>query len=146
MIGQLEMWKNYFHHILNHPAHIGIFILSFILSIAFFILFRKAGELRKKVNFLALHISSLFFPFVFSAVFWKCMMPMMNCSPMMLMIFVPIIGIITAILGYVLLPFVYRWSNKSGLINQGFIKEFVESHSEILKIKEPEIYSINLWF
>src|SRR3989338_2052924 len=143
MIEQLEMWKNYFYHISNHPLHIAIFVLSLILSIAFFILFKKSGDLRKKVNFLAMHIALLFFPFVFSAVFWRCMIPMMNCMPMMFMIFVPISGIITIVLGFVLLPFMYRWSDKCCLIKNSFIKKFVEKNSKILKIKEPRVYSIN---
>lgn len=143
MIEQLEMWKNYIYHILSHPALISIFVLSFILSAVFFLLFKKATRLKKKVNFLAIHIALLFFPFIFSAVFWRCMMPMMSCSPMMLMIFVPISGIITAILSFVLLPFIYRWSDKSHLIQNSFISKFVEKNSKILKIKEPEVYSVN---
>lgn len=143
MIEQLEMWKNYFYHILNHPMLISIFILSIILSIVFYLLFKRAGDLKRKVNFLAMHIALLFFPFIFSAIFWRCMVPMMNCSPMMFMIFAPISGIITAILSFVLLPFIYRWSDKSYLIQNGFIRKFVEKHSTILKIKEPQVYSIN---
>lgn len=143
MIEQLEMWKNYFYHILNHPLHISIFIFSFTFSIVFYLLFKRTADLKRKVNFLAMHIALLFFPFIFSAVFWKCMMPMMNCSPMMFIIFAPISIILAVITGFVILPYIYRWSYSSNLVKMGFIKELIAEQSKVLSTKEPELYSVN---
>ena len=133
----------YFNHVLNSQVYINLFVLSLTISSIFYLLFRRTENLKRKINLLIAHIIFLFFPFVFSAVFWRCMMPIFNCSPKMLMIFGPITGIIVIASGFILLPYVYGLSRENQLVKNGFIKNFVAMQSRKLKINEPEIYSIN---
>lgn len=143
MIKHLIMWKVYFDNITNNSFFINVFVLSLVLSSVFYLLFRRSENLKLKINFLAMHIILLFFPFVFSAVLWRCMMPILNCSPKMLIFFGPIAGILAIIFGFAILPYVYGFSDKNHLIENGWIKDFVSKQSKKLVIKEPEVYSIN---
>ena len=137
------MWRMYFDHIINNNLYFDIFVFSLFLSGVFYFVFRRTENLKRKVNFLVAHIIFLFFPFVFSGVFWRCITPIFNCSPKMLMILGPIAGLTAIVSGFVLLPYVYRWSSKNLLIKNGFIGDFVGNQSRKLGIKVPEVYSIN---
>jgi|SRR3989344_9592819 len=140
---QIFMWRVYFDNFAHHPINLYTLIASFALSAVFYFLFRRTENVKKKINFLALHVVLLFFPFVFTALSWECMMPVMSCSPKIFAFFIPFAAIIAALLSFLLLPFLYNWSNKSKLIDKGFIKNFVERQSKRLKIREPKIYPIN---
>lgn len=143
MIEQLLMWKVYFSNFINYPINLYVLIFSFILSAVFYLLFKRTESIKKKINFLAIHIVLLFFPFIFAVLSWKCIMPVVSCSVKMFTLFIPFAALGAAILSFMLLPFLYNWSNKSNSINKGFIKNFVENQSMKLKIREPKIYSIN---
>ena len=143
MIAHLEMWQSYIGQFIKAPTNIYVFIFSLILSSAFYLLFMRTESIKRKMNFLALHIVFLFFPFIFTAVFWKCTMPLASCSPMIFMISAPIAGIIAIVSGFILLPYIYRWSDKNQIVQNGFASDFVAEQSRKLGIKEPEIYSIN---
>ena len=143
MIWQMSMWSLYFGHIRNNAAYTKVFILSLVLSSVFYLLFRRTERLKLKINFLAAHIIFLFFPFVFSAIFWRCMMPIINCSPKMLIFFGPIAAISAIVMGFVILPYIYGWSDKNNPIENGFIKDFTAKQSGEIGIIEPNVYSIN---
>lgn len=143
MIEYFEMWIAYFKHVADNHLFVNVFVLSLAFSGFFYLLFRRAENLKLKINFLAIHTILLFFPFVLSAVLWKCMMPVMSCNPKILIFFGPIGGIFAIILGFMVLPYVYGWSDKNHPIEKGFIRNFVAGQSMKSGIKEPQIYSIN---
>ena len=143
MILDSDMWTMYLNHVLNSNFYVNLFVLSLTLSSIFYLLFRRTENLKRKIYFLAAHIILLFFPFVFSAVFWRCMTPIFNCSPKLLIVFGPIIGIIAVAFGFIVLPYVYRWSNENQKVQNGPVKDFVACQSRKLEINEPEVYSIN---
>ena len=139
----LEMWAMYFQNILQNPINIKVLVISITLSCIFYLLFRKSSIVKRKITYLGLHISSMMFPFVFAALFWRCMMPFANCSPKLIMGFGPIAGIIALVASFVFIPYLYRWSDKNHAIKNSWINHFVKNESEKLGIKEPELYFVN---
>ena len=143
MILDWDMWTMNLNHVLNNNLYVNLFVLSLTLSSIFYLLFRRTENSKRKIHFLAAHIILLFFPFVFSAVFWRCMIPIFNCSPKLLMVFGPIVCTIAIALGFMLLPYIYRLSNENRLTKNVFIKNFIAEQSRKLGINEPEVYSVN---
>ncbi len=143
MSGQMMMWVVYFDNFLENPISLKVLIGSMTISAIFYLLFKKTPSAKRKINYLALHIMTLFFPFIFSAAFWKCMMPVATCSPKLFIFLAPILLIAAVVASFTLLPYIYSWSGRNNQIKQCHIKEFVAKESEALGIKEPNIYSIN---
>ena len=143
MTNQMEMWVVYAQNLLNNHINKNVFLVSLVFSAVFYLLFKRTENLKKKAYYLTFHIILLFFPFVFAAVFWNCMMNLINCAPKIFLFFTPIAIAAAVLLGFIVLPFAYNWHRNNSKIDEGFIKEFVHEESAKLKIGEPEIYSIN---
>ncbi|MBI2664657.1 M48 family metalloprotease [Candidatus Woesearchaeota archaeon] len=143
MIEQLLMWNVYFNNLIHNPISFYALAFSLLASGLFYALFKNSESIRLKINFLAAHVIFLIFPFVFSAFTWKCLMPVMSCSPKMFMLFTPLAGLAAAALGFAALPFLYNWSSRSKVVDAGFMKQLVAEKSKELKIKEPKVYSLN---
>ncbi len=143
MIGQFSMWELYFRNLIYTPLNLYILIIAFILSVIFYFLFKRAETLKKKISYLAMHIVLIVFPFVFSAFYWKCVMSIMHCGPMAFILFIISASIISGVLGFMFIPFLFRWSNKDHIIDRGYIKNFIKRQSKKLKIQEPTIHFTN---
>lgn len=140
---QLLMWKIFFSNLILNPINFYVLVFSFTLFIILYFIFRKTENIKKKISFLALSIILLFFPFIFSALSWRCLMPVLNCTFKMFTILLLPAGFAAIILSFILLPFIYTMSSKNRVIDKGLINDFVKSQSRNLKIKEPKIYSVN---
>jgi len=142
MIEQLAMWKVYASHIINTPHMLAIFIGSFFLALLFYILFRKTASVSRKVTYLYLHILFIFLPFISSALLWKCLMPVIACSPKMVIYLASIGSGGTLLLSFIILPYVYNWTSNSKEIKEGDIKDFVREQSHAIGIREPKVYAV----
>lgn len=136
------MWKVYASHILNTPHMLAIFIGSFFLALLFYALFRKTTSVSRKATYLYLHIIFIFFPFISSALLWKCHMPVMACSPKMVIYLVSIGAGGTLLLSFVTLPYIYNWASNSKEIKEGAIKDFIGEQSQAMGIREPKVFAV----
>jgi len=136
------MWNVYASHILSTPHMLAIFIGSFSLALLFYILFRKTAFVSRKVTYLYLHILFIFLPFISSALLWKCLMPVIACSPKMIIYLASIGSGGTLLLSFVILPYIYNWASNSKEIKEGEIKDFVSEKSQAMNIREPKVYAV----
>ena len=137
------MWKYYFYNIIYNQINLIVLIISIILSLFFYFSFRKTNNLKEKTKFLYAHIFLLFFPLIFSAIFWMCGMSFLSCPPMYLPIFLPLSLVSVLLLNFIFAPYFYSWDGNNTEIKQGRMKEFVGRQYNKLNLNEPKIYSIN---
>jgi len=142
MIEQLAMWNVYASHIMNTPHMLAIFIGSLLLALLFYLLFRKTAPIHRKVTYLYLHILFIFLPFIFSALMWKCLMPVVACSPKMVIYLASLGAGGTLLLSFITLPYIYNWASNSKEIKEGEIKDFVRDQSHAIGIREPKVYAV----
>lgn len=143
MIEHLMMWDVYLDHLLSNKLNLGVLLLSLILSLAFYFMFYRSEQIRLKIHFLILHVFFIFFPFVYTALMWKCVMPTIMCTPKMMIFLIAIGAVFSILLSYFILPYVYDWSINKNMIKKGYYKDFVSRTSKSIKVKEPKIYLIN---
>jgi len=142
IIEQLSMWGVYFNHLFMHPLLIGILVFSFIASISFFILFRKTDKIKTKTNYLYAHIFFLFSPFIFSALLWKCIMPVFMCTPKLIIYGLSggsVIGLLTS---FLVIPYIYPWATNSIEIKNKSMDQFLKNQTKNLKIRKLRLYSV----
>ena len=142
---QCEMcgsYASYLYGMLASPVNLRILIISLVLSVTFFILFKKIENIRTKILFLYAHIAFLFLPFITSVFLLNCTMPVFNCSTKVVILSISFGLLAATSLGFLILPYIYGWSNNSRAFTSKHIKEFLIKNCKDLKIKEPKVYTV----
>ncbi len=140
---QLSMWKVYASHIMNTPHMLTILIVGALAAVVFYILFRKAENIKRKVLYLYAHIFFLFSPLISTAILWKCAMPVYSCSPKIVIYLLSAGAGITMLLSFITLPYLYSWASKSQEIKDEKINEFVQNQSKAIGMRKPKLYAIH---
>ncbi len=136
-------YASYIYGMFTSPLNLKILIISLILSITFFILFRKVESIKHKITFLYAHIAFLFLPFITSVFLINCTMPVFNCSTKMVILGVSFGLLAATALGFIILPYIYGWSNNSRAFTSKHIKNFLAKSCSDLNIKEPKVYTVD---
>lgn len=136
-------YLNYVYSMLTSPINLNILIISLVLSLTFFVLFKKLENIRNKILFLYAHIAFLFLPFITSVFLLNCTMPVLRCSTKIVILGTSG-GLLTAmVLGFLILPYIYGWANKSTAFKSPHIRNFLKEYCKKLSIKEPRVYTID---
>lgn len=143
MLEQLSMWGVYLNHLFMHPVLIGILIFSLLASVSFFILFRKTDKIKIKTAYLYAHIFFLFFPFIFAAFLWECVMPIFVCAPKLIIYGLSSGSIIAILVSFLIMPYLYPWATKSNGIKNNNLNSFLKKQTRHFNISHPDIYSLN---
>lgn len=139
---QLDMWEMYALYIMSTRYMLTILIVGALVTIFFYILFRKTDSLKRKVAYLYGHIFFLFSPLISTTIFWKCGIPVYSCSPKLLIYLLSTsVGVITLV-SFITLPYIYSWASKSKEIKDREISKFVQEQSNAIGIQKPKLYAI----
>ena len=142
----IETWKAYALHFVTSPVNVLVLIAALILSLLFYFLFKKTDRIKVKVSYLYTHIFFLFFPFLFSAFTskcWKCVIPVCDCSPNVV-VYGTFGGISLAVISsFLLLPYLYTWASRSREVVSGSLKEQLKQLCCRLNLPQPKLYTLN---
>ncbi len=142
----IETWKAYALHFVTSPVNVLVLIASLIFSLLFYFLFKRTDRIKVKVSYLYTHIFFLFFPFLFSlftSTCWKCVIPVCDCSPSVVL-YGTFGGIGGAVISsFLLLPYLYTWASRSREVVSGLLQEQLEDLCCRLNLPLPRLYTIN---
>ena len=137
------MWKVYLSYLFTNPFLFGVLVLFLIISLSFFILFRRTDSIKAKTLYLYGHIFFLFSPFVLPLFLWKCLMAVLTC-PVMVIIYGSIGGfLLTVLASFIIVPYVYPWATKSTRIKNHTINTLVQKWTERVGITRPDLHVLH---
>ena len=142
-IGQLSMWEIYLSHFLMHPLLISVLIISLLVSLSFFILFRNTDKIKTKTAYLYAHVLFLFFPFIFSAFLWECTMSVLMCTPKLIIYGLSGGSLIALFASFLIIPYLYPWATQSNEIKSDNLRALLKKLTRRLGIPKTAIYSLN---
>ncbi len=131
-----------------NPVKMSIVLISISLAILSFIfLVRKSLTLNQKLALMYAHIFFLVFPFVFYTLFKGCQAVFSACSQLKsIIMLVGITSVIAVLIGLLIAPILFIRSYKRRAINLNikWIENFTSKYSEILDIKSPRIFIVDI--
>src|SRR3989344_1315830 len=129
------------------PDKISVVIISlFIAVFSLILLKREKFSTKSKVGLIYIHLTTLFFPFIFLSTQSACGVFCFSCSnsiPVLMMYALPTTLAISIVGGFVVMPSYFILTNRKSKIRYREINDFVKKYSRILNIKNPVVYAID---
>lgn len=121
-----------------------VILAALAISIASLLLVKtRKFSPKTEVALIHVHIASLFLIPIFVGLSMGCGMSALECETKQLLYAIPIAALGTFVLGYFILPYIYKFYTKAKLIDDGPAAEFVEHQSKHLGIKRPLLYLLD---
>lgn len=118
----------------------------FIALITLLLLKKTKMSTALKISTIYAHLTALIFPFVLYSTHIGCGIACMSCysnTLSLISLALPMTFLLSIMVGLVLMPTFYIFSNRKLLINNKEILNFVTKNSKKLNIKSPKIYAID---
>ena len=129
------------------PDKMGIVIISLFIAVFSLILIKKENfSTKSKVGLIYLHLTTLFFPFIFLSTQTACGVFCFSCSnsiPAIMMYALPATLAVSIIGGFVAIPSYFILTNRKSRIRDREINGFIEKYSRTLNIKKPVVYAVD---
>ncbi len=129
---------------LSDPFKLSITISSLLIAFVLFVIIKEANiSVLKRTLLVYAHLFALIFPLGFFIFSMTCQMTF-SCHTLEAIIYaIPLTLLISGLLGFFMMPYLYKYTNKSIEIKNNFIYDFVRKYSNQLGIKKPKIYLFN---
>jgi len=129
------------------PDKMSVVIISVIIAVFSLLLIKKERfSTKSKIGLIYLHLSALFFPFIFLSTQSACGVFCSSCSnniPSLIMHALPTTLIVSTLGGFIFVPAYFTLTNRKSRIRDKEISSFVNKYSRILNIKKPVVYAVD---
>ena len=137
------MWQYIILDFVTNPEKVGIALLLLVFAFLFLYISKTNISMSGKIIAMYLHLFFLLSPFIFLAVSWGCQMALSSCvAKQILLIGLPSTVFISFLIGFFILPFVYKHIHKSRKVKDPYLNAFIEMYAAQLNIKSPDLFYI----
>jgi Zn-dependent protease with chaperone function len=123
-----------------------MFLSVFLALLALAALKKFNLSTKSRVGLIYAHLSFLFFPFILYSVNITCGAFCMSCYnniTHMALYALPTTLVVSTLVGFVVIPVFYTFSNKKREIKTTWIIEFVRKYSKMLNFGTPKLYAVD---
>lgn len=123
-----------------------MFLSVFLAVLALAALKKFNFSTKSRVTLIYAHLSFLFFPFILYSVNLGCGAMCMSCYSNithMVLYALPTTLLVSTLVGFVVIPVFYTFSNKKREIKTTWIVNFVRRYSEKLNMRIPKLYAVD---